>query len=81
MAFVELSAELARRAAGADDADPLLLMPDRTRPATPRHVQNLLERIGRETGLRFDTTTGWNRYSTKPWATFHELAAAALITA
>ena len=73
--------ELARRAAGADDADPLLLMPDRTRPATPRHVQNLLERIGRETGLRFDTTTGWNRYSTKPWATFHELAAAALITA
>jgi hypothetical protein len=70
---------LARRAAGADDADPLFLAPDQTRPATPRHVRSWLERIGRETGLRFDTTTGWNRYSTRPWATFHELAAAALI--
>jgi hypothetical protein len=72
---------LARRAGGADNADPLFLTPDQTRAATPRHIQNLLERIGRETGLRFDTTTGWNRYSTQPWATFHELAAAALITA
>jgi hypothetical protein len=62
--------ELARRAAGADDADPLFLAPDQTRPATPRHVQNWLERIGRETSLRFDATTGWNRYSTRPWATF-----------
>jgi hypothetical protein len=73
--------ELARRAAGADDADPLFLTPDQTRPATPRHVQNWLERIGRETGLRFDATTGWNRYSTRPWATFHQLPAAGLITA
>jgi hypothetical protein len=73
--------ELARRADDADDADPLFLAPDQTRPATPRHVQNMLERIGRETGLRFDTTTGWNRYSTQSWATFHQLAAAALITA
>jgi hypothetical protein len=30
-------------------------------------------------GLRFDATTGWNRYTTPPWATFHQLAAAALI--
>ncbi|MGO9790752.1 MAG: hypothetical protein ACLP8S_15050 [Solirubrobacteraceae bacterium] len=72
--------ELARRAAGADDADPLFLTPDRTRTATPRHIHNLLERIGRETDLRFDTATGWNRYSTRPWATFHQLAAG-LITA
>ncbi|MGO9752411.1 MAG: hypothetical protein ACLP22_13090 [Solirubrobacteraceae bacterium] len=72
--------ELARRAAGADDADPLFLTPDRTRAATPRHIHNLLERIGRETDLRFDTATGWNRYSTRPWATFHQLAAG-LITA
>jgi hypothetical protein len=73
--------ELARRAAGAEDADPLFLTPDQTRAATPRHIQNLLERIGRETGLRFDTTTGWNRYSNRPWATFHQLAAAGLIAA
>jgi hypothetical protein len=72
--------ELARRAAGADDADPLFLTPDQIRPATPRHVHNLLERIGRDTGLRFDTTTGWNRYSPRPWATFHQLPATALIT-
>ena len=72
--------EFARLAAGAGDADPLFLTPDHTRPATPRHIQNLLERIGRETGLHFDTTTGWNRYSTRPWATFHQLAAA-LVTA
>jgi hypothetical protein len=49
------------------------------RPATPRHVDNWLARIGRETGLRFDATSGWNRYATSPWATFHKLAAAALI--
>jgi hypothetical protein len=72
---------LARHAAGASDSDPLFLTIDQTRPATPRHVHNWLERIGRETGLRFDTTTGWNRYSTRPWATFHPLAAAALATA
>jgi hypothetical protein len=64
---------LARRAAGADDADPLFLTSDRTRPATPRHVHNWLERIGLQTGLRFDTATGWNRYATRPWATFHQL--------
>ena len=71
---------LARRAAGTDDCDPLFLMPDRTRAATPRHIHNLLERIGRETGLRFDDTIGWNRYATRPWATFRQLAAG-LITA
>ncbi|HWJ49440.1 MAG TPA: hypothetical protein VNR42_00375 [Solirubrobacteraceae bacterium] len=71
---------LARRAAGADDADPLFLTPDQTRAATRRHIRNSLERIGRETGLRFDTATGWNRYATRPWATFHQLAAG-LVTA
>ena len=71
--------QLARRATGAKDAEPLFLTPDQTRPATPRHVHNWLARIGRETGLRFDATTGWNRYATPPWATFRELAAAALI--
>jgi hypothetical protein len=70
---------IARRAAGAEDAEPLFLAPDNARAATPRHVRNWLERIGRETGLRFDVTIGWNRYATSPWATFHELAAAALI--
>ena len=72
--------ELARRSGGADNADPLFLTPDHTRPATPRHIRNWLDRIGPETGLRFDTTTGWNRYAPRPWATFHQLAAA-LITA
>ena len=69
----------ARRAVGAEDTEPLLLAPDHSRPATPRHVRNWLARIGRETGLRFDATIGWNRYATSPWATFHELAAPALI--
>jgi hypothetical protein len=72
--------ELMRRAAGADDIDPLFLTPDQRRPATPRQIHNLLERIGRETGLRFDTATGWNRYATRPWAAFHQLAAG-LVTA
>ena len=72
--------ELARRAAGADTSDPLFLTPGQTRAATPRHIHNQLERIGRDTGLRFDTTTGRNRYTTRPWATFHQLAAG-LITA
>ena len=67
---------LARRAAGADGDEPLFLGPDHARPATPRHIHNWLARIGRETGLRFDATSGWNRYRTSPWATFHELAAA-----
>ena len=70
---------LARRAAGAAVNEPLFLTADQTRAATPRHVQNWLEGIGRETGLSFDTATGWNRYATRSWATFHELAAAALI--
>lgn len=70
---------LVRRAAGADDAGPLFLAPDNARPATSRHVHNWLARIGREARLRFDATSGWNRYATSPWATFHELAAAALI--
>jgi hypothetical protein len=71
---------LARRAAGADDAEPLFLAPDNARPATPRQVGHWLARIGRETGLRFDATSGWNRSTTPAWATFHQLAAAALIT-
>jgi hypothetical protein len=70
---------LARRAAGADDAEPLFLAPDNARPATPRHVRDWLARIGRETGLGFDVTIAWNRYTTPAWATFHQLAAAALI--
>jgi hypothetical protein len=70
---------LARRAAGAEDAELLFLAADTARPATPRHVRSWLERIDRETGLSFDATTGCNRYGTPPWATFHELAAAALI--
>jgi hypothetical protein len=70
---------LARRIAGAEDAEPLFLAPDNSRPGTPRHVRNWLARIGRETGPRFDVTTGWNRYTTPAWATFHQLAAAALI--
>lgn len=70
---------LARRAADADDTEPLFLAPDNARPATPRHIRNWLARIGRETGLRFDATSGWNRYTTPSWATFHQLAAAALI--
>jgi hypothetical protein len=48
---------LARRAAGADDAEPLFVAPDNAQPATPRHVRNWLARIGRETGLRFDATS------------------------
>ena len=60
-------------------AEPLFLAPDNAGPATPRHFDNWLARISRETGLRFDATSGWNRYATSPWATFHELAAAALI--
>jgi hypothetical protein len=68
--------QLARHVAGAEDAEPLFLAPDNSGPATPRHVRNWLARIGRETGLRFDATSGWNRYATSPWATFHELAAA-----
>jgi hypothetical protein len=66
---------LARRAVGADDAEPLFLAPDNARPATRRHAHNWLARIGRETGLRFDATSGWNHYTTPSWATFHQLAA------
>jgi hypothetical protein len=69
----------ARRAARAEDAEPLFLASDGSGPASPRHIRSWLARIGRETGLRFDTTTGWNRYATPPWATFHDFAAAALI--
>jgi hypothetical protein len=70
---------LARRAAGADGDEPLVLASDNARPATPRHIRNWLARISRETGLRFDATSGWNRYTTPSWATFHQLTAAALI--
>ncbi len=70
---------LTRHAAGADADEPLFLALDHTRPATARHIQNWFARIGRETGLCFDTTSGWNRYATPSWATFHQLAAAALI--
>lgn len=70
---------LTRRAAGAGGEEPLFLTPDLTRPATPRHIHNWLERVGRETGLSFDTTSGWNRYRNPSWATFRQLAAAALV--
>jgi hypothetical protein len=69
----------ARRAAGADGDEPLVLASDNARPATPRHIRNWLARISRETGLRFDATSGWSRYTTPSWATFHQLTAAALI--
>jgi len=70
---------LARHAAGADGDEPLFLAPDGTQPAGARHVQNCLARISRETSLRFDITSGWNRYTTPAWATFHQLAIPALI--
>ena len=70
---------LARRAAGVDGDEPLFLAPDNARPATPRHIHNWLARLGRETGLRFDATSGWKRYSTPSSATFHRLAGAAQI--
>ena len=65
--------------AGADGDEPLFLAPDGTQPAGVRHIQNCLARISRETSLRFDTTSGWNRYTTPAWATFHQLAIPALI--
>ncbi len=70
---------LARHAAGADGDEPLFLAPDGTQPAAARHIQNWLARISRETGLRIDTSSGWNRYMTPAWATFHPLAIRALI--
>ena len=72
---------LARHAADADaDADvPLFLAPDGTQPAAARHIQNWLARISRETSLRFETTSGWNRYTTPAWTTFHPLVIPALI--
>jgi hypothetical protein len=51
-----------------------------TRSPPPRGTfANWLARIGRETGLRFDATSGWNRYTTPAGATFHQLGAATLI--
>lgn len=70
---------LARRAAGAHGDEPLFLAPDNAWPVTPRHVRNWLARIGRETGLRFDATSGWNGYRTPFWATFRQLGATTLI--
>jgi len=70
---------LARDADGADGDEPLFLAPDGTQPATARHVKRWLGRISRETGLRFESTSGWNRYTTPAWATFHPLAIPALI--
>ena len=70
---------LARLAADADGDDMLFLAPDGTQPVAARHIQNWLARISRETSLRFDTTSGWNRYTTPAWATFHPLATPALI--
>ena len=70
---------LARHAGGADGEKPLFPAPDGTRPAAARHIQNWLARISRETSLRFDITSGWNRYTTPAWATFHQLATRALI--
>ncbi|MGO9902433.1 MAG: hypothetical protein ACLP0J_22720 [Solirubrobacteraceae bacterium] len=68
-----------RLARDADGDEPLFLAADGTQPATARHIQRWLARISRETGLRFDTTSGWNRYTTPAWATFHPLAIPALI--
>ncbi len=70
---------LARDADGADGDEPVFLAPDGSQPAVARHIQQWLARIGRETGLRFESTSGWNRYTTPAWATFHELAIPALI--
>ena len=70
---------LARDADGDDGDEPLFLAPDSTQPAAARHIQRWLARIGRETGLRFERTSGWNRYTTPAWATFHPLAIPALI--
>ena len=70
---------LVRHAAGADGDDPLFLAPDGTQPAAARDIQKWLARISRETSLRFDTTSGWNRSTTPAWATFHQLAIPALI--
>ena len=70
---------LARDADGADGDEPLFLAPDGTQPAAARHIQNWLARISRETSLRFDATSGWNRSTTPAWATFHPLAIPALI--
>jgi len=70
---------LARHGADADGDDPLFLAPDVTQPAAARQIQKWLARISRETCLRFDTTSGWNRYTTPAWATFHPLAIPALI--
>ena len=68
-----------RLARDADGDEPLFLTPDGTQPATARHIQRWLARISRETGLRFETTSGWNRYTTPAWATFRPLAIPALI--
>jgi hypothetical protein len=68
-----------RLARDTDGDEPLFLAADGTQPATARHIQRWLARISRETGLRFDTTSGWNRYTTPAWATFHPLAIPALI--
>ena len=70
---------LAGDAAGADGDEPLFLAPDGTQPVSVRHIQSWLARIGRETGLRFETTSGWNRYTAPAWASFHPLAIPALI--
>ena len=70
---------LAQHGAGADGDEPLFLAPDGTQPAVARHIQNWLARISRETGLRFDITSGWNRSTIPAWATFHQLAIPALI--
>ncbi|MGO9788587.1 MAG: hypothetical protein ACLP8S_03370 [Solirubrobacteraceae bacterium] len=70
---------LARHAVGADGGEPLFLAPDGTQPAAARDIKKWLARISRETSLRFDTTSGWNRYTTPAWATFHPLAIPALI--
>jgi hypothetical protein len=72
---------LVRHGAGADGdgEEPLFLAPDGIQPAAARDIQKWLARIGRETSLRFDTTSGWNRYTTPAWATFHQLAIPALI--
>lgn len=80
-AFVPLLAAhvLARQEQGADGGQPLFLAPDRMHPATARHVNSWLARVGHETGLHFERGAGWNRYTTPTWATFRHLETVQLL--
>jgi hypothetical protein len=64
---------LARQQHSAESNQPLFLAPDGKRAATARHIDIWLARVGCETGLRFDRSARWNRYTTPAWATFQRL--------